>query len=380
MIPTSAVLEAYVSFNVLLAFVFGLWLMARFVLDRIGLKHAYVTQLRLLNGLFLAVALSPVFVLAYGQIAKAGLLAPNFSMTLTDIILAKYLQGRFLVSPFQLEALLDARYTMTSDLFNLDSQLGIIVSAFLVSGMAFFAGRLAISIYRLRKIINESFAWRRFGKVQLLLSDTSRVPFSTRALRTRYIVIPSHMLENSEDLKIAVGHELQHLRQSDIEWEIGLELLRPVFFWNPVYYVWKRHVEQLRELSCDQQVIARHQYDVEAYCRCLLRVCQNSLSRGHVFSVSLPKVALFKPDRTLFGRSPAVLLRDRMVSLCEGRVERNRRSALIALMVPLFAIVGVASIAIQRPADWSQDRLMLSTIVNLERLELRNTLAERPVR
>ena len=188
------------------------------------------------------------------------------------------------------------------------------------------------------------------------------------------------MLENSEDLRIALGHELQHMRQSDIEWEIVLELLRPVFFWNPVYYVWKRQVEQLRELACDQQVIARNQYDVAAYCRCLLRVCQNSGSRRHLFSVSIPKVALIKPDRKLFGRTPAALLRDRMVSLCEGRVERNRKSALIALMVPLVAVVGLASIAIQKPADWTQDRLMLSTIVNLERLELRNTIASQPVR
>jgi hypothetical protein len=75
-----------------------------------------------------------------------------------------------------------------------------------------------------------------------------------------------------------------------------------------------------------------------------------------------------------------VLLRDRLESLCEGRVERNRRTALVCLMVPLLAVVGLASIAVQKPNDWSHDRLMLSTIINLERLELRNTLAERPLR
>ena len=380
MIPTSTVLEAYVNFNILLAFVFCLWLFARFLLRRVGLRHAYVTQLRLLNGLFLAVALSPVFVICYGLFAKTGFLSPSFSMTLPDIILAQYLQGRFQMSPLELETYIGLRNSMTGDLFNFDSQLGIVVSAFLLSGMAFFAGRLAVSIYRLRKIISNSFAWRRFGNLHLQLSDTARVPFSTRTLRRRYVVIPTHMLANSEDLRIALGHEFQHLRQSDIEWEIVLELLRPVFFWNPVYYVWKRQVEQLRELSCDQQVIARNRYDVEAYCRCLLRVCQNSLNRRNLFSVSLPQVALFKPDRSLFGRSPAALLRDRLESLCEGKVERNRKSALVCMMVPLLAVVGLATIAIQKPNDWSQDRLMLSTIVNLERLELRNTLAERPLR
>ncbi|MCP4319306.1 MAG: M56 family metallopeptidase [Hyphomicrobiales bacterium] len=380
MIPTSAVLDAYLNFNILLAFVFGLWIVARFALDRMGMKHAYVTQLRLLNGLFLAVALSPVFVLCYGLIFKTGVVSPDFSMTISDIIVAQYLQGRFEMNPSQLEAVLGFRNSMTSDLINFDSQLGIIVSAFLISGMAFFTTRLAISFHRLHKIIDSSFAWRRFGNLHLLLSDTTRVPFSTRTLRRRYVVIPSNMLAESEDLKIALGHELQHLRQSDIEWEIALEFLKPIFFWNPVYYIWKRQVEQLRELSCDQQVIARNHYDVEAYCRCLLRVCQNSLRRDHLFSVSLPKVALFKPDRSMFGRTPAILLRDRLVSLCEGSVERNRKSALVCFMVPLIAMVGVATIAIQKPNDWSQDRIMLSTIINLDRLAMRNSLATPPSR
>jgi hypothetical protein len=39
-----------------------------------------------------------------------------------------------------------------------------------------------------------------------------------------------------------------------------------------------------------------------------------------------------------------------------------------------MALVILASLAIHRPSDWSQDRLMLSTIVNLERLEARTTL------
>lgn len=378
MIPTSAVLDAYVNFNILLAFVFGLWLVVRFILDRVGMRHAYVTQLRLLNGLFLAVALSPVLVLCYGLVFKAGVVSPDFSMTISDIILAQYLQGRFEMNSSQLEAVLGFRNSMTSDLINFNSTLGVFVSAFLISGMAFFATRLAISFYRLHKIIANSFAWRRFGNLHLRLSDTTRVPFSTRSWRNRYVVIPSSMLTESEDLKIALGHELQHLRQSDIEWEIALELLKPIFFWNPVYYIWKHQVEQLRELSCDQQVIARNHYDVEAYCRCLLRVCQNSLRRDHLFSVSLPQVALFKPDRSLFGRTPAILLRDRLFSLCEGSVECNRKTALICIMVPLIAMVALATIAIQKPNDWSQDRIMLSTIINLDRLAIRNSMATPP--
>ena len=44
--------------------------------------------------------------------------------------------------------------------------------------------------------------------------------------------------------------------------------------------------------------------------------------------------------------------------------------------MPLVALLVFGTVAIQRPGDWSQDRLMLSTIVNLERLEART--APRP--
>jgi beta-lactamase regulating signal transducer with metallopeptidase domain len=375
MIPTSAVLDTYINVNILLAFVFCLWLVARFALNSLGMKHAYITQLRLLNGLFLAVALSPVIVLLFSLFSNSGMLSPNFSMNLSDVIVAQYLQGRFEMNPSQLEAFLGLRHNLTSDLLNVNSQFGIAASIFLFSGVLFFAVRLAISVHRLRKIIDRSFAWRRFGNLHLRLSDTTRVPFSTRSFTKRFVVIPTSMLADGEDLKIALGHEFQHLRQFDIEWEIVLEILKPIFFWNPIYYIWKRQVENLRELSCDQQVLARNRFDVDAYCRCLLRVCQNSMRTDHLFSVSLPKVALVKQDRSLFGQSPTVFLRRRLVSLFEGSVERNRNSALVCLMVPLLAIIVVTTVAIQKPNDWSQDRLMLSTIVNLERLAERNSVA-----
>lgn len=378
MIPINGVLDTYLNMNILLALVFGLWCLSRLALRMIGMRHAYVTQLRLLNGLFLAVALSPVFALLFALVPKTGLVPPNFSLNLADIVVAQYLQGRFQMNASELEAYLGMRQTFTSDLVNLGSTTSMVIAGFMAVGVVLFAGRLFVSIRRLRGIIRNSFAWRRFGNLHLRLSDTSRVPFSTRSLTRRYVVIPSSMLADGQDLRIALGHELQHLRQYDIEWEIVLELLKPVFFWNPVYYLWKRQVENLRELSCDQQVLARRHYDIEAYCGCLLRVCQNSMRTDHVFSVTMPRVALVKQERSLFGNSPVAILRRRFDSLLDGPNEDGRQQVMVFLMVPLLAMVAIASVAIQKPNDWSHDRLMLSTIVNLERLEVRNTMATPP--
>jgi hypothetical protein len=61
-----------------------------------------------------------------------------------------------------------------------------------------------------------------------------------------------------------------------------------------------------------------------------------------------------------------------MLALIEGRSERHPGSLALALGLPLVGLTLLAAVAIQRPGDWSQDRLMLSTIVNLERLAVMN--------
>ena len=58
--------------------------------------------------------------------------------------------------------------------------------------------------------------------------------------------------------------------------------------------------------------------------------------------------------------------------MIEGRAERHPTLVFALLTAPLLALTLTVAVAIQKPGDWSQDRLMLSTIVNLERLEAIN--------
>ena len=179
-------------------------------------------------------------------------------------------------------------------------------------------------------------------------------------------------MENPNDLKVALGHEFQHLRQGDLEWEITLEFLRPFFFCNPAFTLWKRKFESLRELSCDQNVLARNAIVLGDYCDSVLRICENSLKPKRLFAVETPRVTLAESRRLWMGRNPAILLQQRFDSLLDGNPERRPRTVFTLTIAPLLVIVLIGSIAIQKPGDWSQDRLMLSTIVNLERLAARN--------
>ncbi len=370
--PVSGIVDAYINVNILFVVLLLVCYLARLLCRIVGLQYTYSTQLRLFYGAFLVVLVSPALTFLFTTLAETTGLTQSYSVNLSDFVVAQYLQGNLEMKPTQLEQILGLRQRLVGSLFNMQSNLGLVFVALLFGGMIVFAARLVLGMYRLKKIIAKSFVWRCFGSVELRLSDTTNIPFSTRGLRRRIVVIPSHMLAHSDDLKIALGHEFQHLRQYDIEWEVALEFLKPLFFWNPAYYIWKGQVEQLRELSCDQKVVARKGYNVAAYCYCLLRVCHNNLRRRKLLQVDFPKVALAKLDDPLLGQKSAMILRNRMLSIIHGRSEKHSGVLFACLMIPLFVITLLASVAIEKPDDWSQDRLMLSSIVNLERLETYN--------
>ncbi len=356
-------LNVYLDANIMLLVAYSLWSLARFLLARAGLKHAYISQLRLLNAGMVAILMSPVFVWLLGG------LTTRYAMNISDIVVAQYLAGHVELTALQLQDMLGLRDGFVRALAEQGTVWAQALAWGLGGGFIWFSARIIRNILKLRCIIKQCFAWRRFGSVQLLLSDTVLVPFSTRGLRRRYIVIPSVMLGNSADLRLAVSHELEHFRRRDVEWEILLEFMRPLFFWNPVFYGWKRHVSELREYSCDQSLAVRSSFDLRAYCECLLRASQRGMAAKGV-ALATPSVALVN-----LHKGQQSVLKNRIIALTSNHAERERQKVSLLLMVPLMGMVVLVAMMIQRPTDWSHDRLMLSTIINLERLDARSGAA-----
>ena len=374
MIPGDRLLNAFIDANILLVVAFALWSAALFVLRSFGLKHAFSTELKLLNCVFLAVAVSPFAVLALGALQTSGV-TKGMNVNLSDMVVAHYLNGGFQMKASEFEQLLMVRDNFTQNITGAAGWVAQSVIVAFVIGLVIGLGRLVFSVCCLRRIVAKSYPWRSFGRVQIRLSDRTMVPFSTRGLYNYYIVIPSHMLGQKNELAVSLAHEFQHLRQGDIEWEILLEALKPVFFLNPAFHAWKRQVEKLRELSCDSQVLTRGRIGVRDYCDTLLSVCQNTLRRDRTFVIAVPKVTLVTADRSAFGEGKMSFLERRVASLFDVRSLRHPKLVYAAIALPLIAAIVFTAIAIQRPGDWSHDRLMLSTVVNLERLDEINRLS-----
>lgn len=376
MILTDAVLNAYINANIILVFAYALWTLTRCLAKRLGFQLAHIVQLRLLNGVFLAIVLSPVAILFITSLVQFGLISPNFSLSVADFAVAQYLNGSIEMKATEFEKVLGFRNTLIHDFLSLKAGTGFLVIGLFLVGFAAVIYRSLVNILKLRNILKTSYLWRQFGSVKILLSDTTFVPFSTRSFKTRFVVIPSGMLAENDDMKMALSHEFQHMRQGDIEWEFILEILRPFFFWNPVFFFWKHQVQKLRELACDQQLVSKKKLSVQAYCECLLKVCRNSIRKDDEFSIALPAVPFVQVDRSPFGLNSARLLKQRVVAIIEPSTVSISRKAYACILLPSMALVILASLAIQSSSDWSQDRLMLSTIVNLERMETRSSLAQ----
>ncbi|MDD9977627.1 MAG: biotin transporter BioY, partial [Boseongicola sp.] len=114
---------------------------------------------------------------------------------------------------------------------------------------------------------------------------------------------------------------------------------------------------------------------VRSYCETLLSVCQKTLRRDRAFVLAVPKVTLVTADRSSLIERNKSFLEQRILSALEAARPRNQRALFAAIAVPLLAAVTLTTVAIQSPGDWSHDRLMLSTVVNLDRLDEINRLS-----
>ena len=366
-----ALLDAFVNANILFCIGLALWFALRAAIAGSRLRHAYGTQLRLLNAVFLAIVFGPL--LAFGFAALQGWgVAADLKLNLSDRVVAFYLNGGFEMNSSDFERLVLLRDTLTLDVLTGRGWLAQAIVAVFLAGLIVGLTRLGYSMICLRRIVSTSYEWRRIGRISLHLSDRTLVPFSTRGWWRYYVVIPSHMLTEGEALKVSLAHEFQHIRQGDLEWEVVLEAFKPFFFLNPAYHIWKRQVEHLRELSCDNRVLSLGRIDVAAYCETLLSVCQKTLRRDRAFVIAVPKVTLVTADRSMAREGRRSFLEHRIVTVLNAPRLRRERMVFAAMAVPLLFAVAVTTLAIQPPGDWSHDRLMLSTVVNLERIHAIN--------
>ncbi|MEP1613767.1 MAG: M56 family metallopeptidase [Roseobacter sp.] len=366
-------LSAYIDTNIVLFVVAAVWIASKRLIARSPIKTAYLTQLHLLYGLFAMVVLSPVFVYALETSRQMGyVIGHSGHLSFSDFLVAQYLHGNIAMAPSSFERLLMMRSELTHEIVSFHSWVGYAVLGGLLMGFVAIVVRNARDSWKLIGMIRRSYVLRRVGKIDVRFTHETCVPFSTRGLFRHYIVLPTGLLSQNNDVRIAVSHEIQHVRQQDLTWEVALELVRPFFFWNPAFAYCKRDVERIRELACDQQVLHRNTHAIRAYCECLLRVCKTSLLKDCRNQIITPSVPFVQIDRRPNASHSEGFLRRRILCVLDAAPVAPHRNWAAISMLSVFIMVFLVTVALRPSNDWSHDRLMLSTIVNLERLNARD--------
>ncbi len=199
--------------------------------------------------------------------------------------------------------------------------------------LTLIAGRLLLlsrSFRKLSRLIRDGYQWKKIGKIHIVISERICIPFSTLALGRFHIVIPTSLLTNPEDLKLAIKHEGTHHRHWDTVWLLFLEVMKLLFCINPFVFFWGKTFEALQENACDEALLNQNDVSLDHYCNCLIRFNQSIADlNSNLIAVSSilkrPVIGLFPNNRLIW--------RIKMMSL----PKKNRFSGLksVILIIPI---------------------------------------------
>ena len=112
----------------------------------------------------------------------------------------------------------------------------------------------------------------RKRSARLIVADTDFGPAVVGILRPT-IVLPVRLLQASpEALRIALGHELAHLRRGDALLAAAQRLALAVWWFHPLVWLMSARLTAAREQCCDEETICRLKLDAAAYAQTLLDI------------------------------------------------------------------------------------------------------------
>lgn len=134
------------------------------------------------------------------------------------------------------------------------------------------------NILILRKYITEGYCQRKFFNIHIVFSDKTAIPFCYSFLKSHYVIMPLDNIKNNSDLKIAIRHEFQHIRQGDTYWLHFLAIVNVLCFWNPFVKFWQNWFTESQEFACDEVLVLNKNASRINYAQCLIDTASRAVS------------------------------------------------------------------------------------------------------
>ena len=200
-------------------------------------------------------------------------------------------------------------------------------------GFVLHSFRLLIDAMKIKRIMRHACLIKTIDRADVFVSSHIRVPLSFWTPNRFAIVVPYSFLENEELLSVAMLHENQHHRQGDTRWIYVLQLLKLLFYWNPIVHLWTRSITEIQEFACDEALVDRHNISPRAYCGCLVRAAELAMETCRI-PVCAAGMAVSVSGRT-FKRRMSVMLNHR----------RGFRWSFVGLVCGIIAFAAMFSTA-----------------------------------
>lgn len=360
----------------LIAALAGVWLFEK-ISTQLKLQNAYRLHSHLaiaaLCSAFLPLILAPA--LPY--------LASIFTLNGTELLVSQFLKGNVSLSATQINDALAVKDSVASALSEGSSWLSRFGLGLFVTAAMCRLLYIGFNILKIRRHLAKTTRIRSSRRVDIRCSDRITIPFSTRGLFRYHIVLPTSLMIDPHNRKIALGHEAQHIRQGDVDWEIFLSFVSPLFVLNPAFWMLSDRIRRYREYTCDAAFLKTGKVALRDYCHLLLDIAADASRRNQQGSTANHAASVPFLGRTgVFQRSPDHVLRQRIMTLSEGARLMDQGASRLVNYGPAFLLVLVMCVGIlmsAKPLDWSHDRLMLSAVVNLERLDRINGFGVPPL-
>jgi TonB family protein len=289
---TSSLLAFYLQCNLLVASAWLVWVTTKAITRALKIEASQRGQLQVARFLFTGLLL----------ILSCVLISSIFSIGWLAGIIVRADEYWF-VPGMPIVAGLDDGLGRQYLLGGIQVNIALLFSLVLLAGFAWQTYTLAIAVRCLKQIVSAATEWKNLHGVQLVFSQQIATPFSTLALGRKQIVLPYTLLASPRNLRLAVAHELQHLRNGDLGWVILLEGIKRLCFWNPAVHLWQYEFDCLQELACDEALVQDKQVNALAYGNCLLDVASNNT--GHTLvavSSMVPKLSLLHNSQSQLKR------------------------------------------------------------------------------
>ena len=153
------------------------------------------------------------------------------------------------------------------------TRLGILLAALVVA--ALLRGALV-----LRSRLSRAVVVRRIGRVRIALCAEGKTPWTAVLGRGAWIVLDPETARSPRLRRLALLHELQHLRAGDARWAWALLASQAAFLWSPLAGWLRAAMVECEELACDAAIVGRGRVAARPYAAALLDVAERGLGVG----------------------------------------------------------------------------------------------------